>query len=72
VTVAVTLLLGRLTGPAGPLSVNVVVLIEAAFIGLLKVTVTLVLGATLTARFAGVVETTTGTASLVPVLNVQT
>jgi hypothetical protein len=62
----------RFTGLPDATSVKVAAFIEAAFMALLNVADMLALGETPVARFAGIVDTTVGTASFVPVLNVQT
>ena len=51
----------------GPVSVKVVTLIVVASIGTLNVALTVVLSATLTAPFAGAVETTVGGGAVVKV-----
>jgi len=71
--VAGTIEVGFLLGPVAPcVSVKVDVVSEAAFMALLNVAETLVLGDTPVANAAGIVDKTVGGTSFVPVVKVQT
>jgi hypothetical protein len=78
VNVAVLPMLAYVTSPAtavvpGPAKVNVIELIVAALIALLKVALTVSLSSTFIAKFAGIVETTVGfvVSGAAAVVNVQ-